>query len=195
MTRRYWRLFVGGVICLVSVLACHPLSVTDSLEETGSSSVSDRIQHPAIEQRFENGDFQLVIRAVDDWDTPRAIAQLYESDSLRWERPLPHGYGPRYAVVGPQGQVLLLDEYINVASDYAIALFSPQGQQIAQYSFDDIQQKAAVPAAKLTRQATSGWWISAPPPSSAPTNQVIISTGGTTLTIHLLTGELSRRDI
>lgn len=172
-------------------------TVEQSTAEQRADWQGDRLPHPPVRQNFRNGDFQLVITAVDGWETPGAIASLYKGDRLLWEQPLTHEYGPRFAVVGQQGQVLLLDEYINVASSRAITILNPDGNKIAQYSFEDISGQLAVPAATLTRHAASGWWITAVPsvPPEATTPEVFIPTGGTTLSVNLSTGEISRHDL
>lgn len=191
---RYWLLLSFVLLGVLVAIALKATTVSDSvgMPDTPTAELTgDRLRHPPVRQSYENGAFRLTIEAIDGWETPSAIAQLYEGNVLRWQQSLPHEYGPRFAVVGRQGQVLLLDEYINVASEYAIALYSPKGEQIAQYSFDDISQTLDIPAAQLTRWATSGWWISAAPSSTAVTDQVTVQTGGTALIIDLSTGTLT----
>ena len=161
-------------------------------------STSDRLAYPPRRQTFTTGPYQLVITATDQWDTPAVTGTLYKAGSRLWQCALPHEYGPRFALVSPTGRVLLLDEFINVASPYALTLLDLEGNAIAQYSFDDIKQTLAVSSAALTQQATSGWWISAPPRLSAEDaskagQQALIQTGGTTLEVDLNTGALSRR--
>ena len=89
------------------------------------------------------------------------------------------------------GTVLMVDDFINVASESAIALFNPQGILIAQYSFNDIQQFLNIPPAEIASKATSGWWVSAPPAMSQDEDTAYILTGGTRLDIDLMTGELN----
>ena len=163
---------------------------SDSLE-------ADSITLPPTRQTFANGDYQLVIEAAnqfpttDQWQAENAIAKLYKNDTLQWQQPLPHAYGPRFVVLSAYGKTLLLDEFINVASPYAITLLSATGEQIAQYRFEDVADALALPAVAITQQATSGWWISTPPALSARENLVFIQTGGQYLTVELITGELT----
>ncbi len=150
----------------------------------------DSISHPPLEQVFTKGDYRLVITAGDQWETPVAIAQLYEGNTLQWEQTIPHSYGPRFALVSAQGQVLLLDEFINVASDRAVTVISATGEPIAQHSFNDVKNTLSVSAAALTQQASSGWWISAPPRLNEPAGKALVAAGGKTLEIDLNQGEL-----
>ncbi len=156
-------------------------------------TTADRIAQPPLRQIFTNEPYRLVISAADQWQTPRVRGQLYEGDTLRWQKDLPHEYGPRFALIGPAGQVLLLDEFINVASPYALTLIDLDGEVVVQRSFDDVQKALDISPAILTEQATSGWWISAPPSLNGRGSHALVETGGTTLKVDLATGELSRR--
>lgn len=173
-----------------------------SVDVIESDSVSsDSISLPPTKQTFTSGDYQLVIEAAapnstnqlqtDQWQTEAAIAYLNKNDMLQWEKALPHAYGPRFVVLNTDGQTLLLDEFINVASPYAITLISATGKQVAQYSFEDIEATLSLPTASITQQATSGWWISAPPALSQHEEHVFIQTGGRQLMVELVTGELT----
>ncbi|MEL6553939.1 MAG: hypothetical protein AAFQ63_10835 [Cyanobacteria bacterium J06621_11] len=168
---------------------------------------SDSIALPPVSQTFTAGDYQLVVEAQTlrqdpqqpdrlstEWQTEAAIAILARNDTLQWEKALPHAYGPRFVVLTTNGQTLLLDEFINVASPYAITLLDAMGNQVAQYSFDEVKSAIALPAATLTQQATSGWWISAPPELSVNEDTVLIQTGGQVLMVDLMTGELTAGD-
>lgn len=158
---------------------------------------ADGLTYPPRRQTFTAGSYQFVVTATDQWQTPTATGTLYEGDRRLWQRNLPHEYGPRFVLVSSAGQVLLVDESINVASPYALTLLDPAGNVMAQYSFDDIKRMLGVSSAELTRQATSGWWISAPPTLSDAADRTgaiaLIPTGGTTLEVNLATGELNCR--
>ena len=173
-----------------------PNGVSPAAVETVSETASlDRLTRPPTRQTFTNGAYQLEITAKDSWRSPSAIGKLYKNGTLLWQKDLPHQYGPRFSLVSPSGQVILFDEYINVASPYAIALVSSTGETTRQYSFDDIKQALPdVAPADFTRQAASGWWISSLPTLDAADNLARVETGGTTLELDLATGELSRSD-
>lgn len=170
--------------------ALTPQAISTDIEP---AIATDRIALPPVRQTFDNGPYQLVISTKDQWQTPVTIGQLYEGSTLRWQTDLPHEYGPRFALISPAGQVLLLDEFINVASPYALTLINPAGEVVVQRSFDNVQKALDISPATLTQQATSGWWISAPPQLNARGDHALVQTGGTTLEIDLTTGELSCR--
>ncbi|MEL6259606.1 MAG: hypothetical protein AAFR12_00935 [Cyanobacteria bacterium J06626_6] len=165
----------------------------DLEKQVVAPSSPDRLTHPPLRQTVANQGYQFVVSAADGWETPAATGTLYESGTPLWEVELAHQYGPRFAIVSSTGQVLLIDEFINVASSRAIALYSVQGELMAQHSFDDIQQTLDLPRARLTQKATSGWWVSAPPALNEAGDIGLVQTGGTTLSIDLLTGHLSHR--
>lgn len=169
------------------------IPVSERAVVTPVTTASDRMSHPPIRQTFTAGPYQLVVKAENRWETPVATSEFYNGGTLLWEKDLPHQYGPRFALVSEQGHVLLLDEFINVASPHALTLLNVEGETLIQKSFEDIQETLAVTPAELTAQATSGWWISAPPAVAPEGESVLVQTGGTTLEINLNTGELSRR--
>ncbi|MEL6604680.1 MAG: hypothetical protein AAFP20_15820 [Cyanobacteria bacterium J06614_10] len=177
------------VSCTQSFAEQTSLELPMSAEQPAASA--DQLTHPPLRQSVTNQRYRFEITAVDGWETPAALGTLYESGTPRWEVELAHQYGPRFALVSPTGQVLLIDEFINVASSRAIALYTAQGDLIAQHSFDDIQQALGISRASLTQKATSGWWVSAPPTLNEAGDLGLVQTGGTTLSIDLLTGHLS----
>jgi len=170
-----------------------PVPVAERAVVTPVSTASDRLSHPPIRQTFSAGPYQLVVNAENRWETPVATSEFYDGGTLLWKKDLPHQYGPRFSLVSAQGHVLLLDEFINVASPHALTLLNVEGETLIQKSFADIQAALEVTPAELTAQATSGWWISAPPEISPDGKTALVQTGGTTLEINLNTGELSRR--
>jgi hypothetical protein len=93
----------------------------------------DAIATPPTEQSYlsPNGHYRFEITTPDHWQTQTATGKLYRIQSnqatLLWQSPLPQHYGPRFTVLGPAGQILMLDEAINVASPYAILLLSSEG--------------------------------------------------------------------
>lgn len=163
---------------------------TASTDNSGQIS-RDRLAHPPIRQTFTTEPYQLTILTEDNWRTPLTQAKLEQDDIVLWEETLPHQYGPKFVLIGSQGNVLLLDEFINVASPHAITLIGTNGKVIAQHSFEAIAKTLNLNAADLTKQATTGWWISAPP-TLIDGNRATVSTGGTLLEIDLTTGEISQ---
>lgn len=164
-----------------------------SAETVVETTSVDSLTRPPTIQTFTNGAYKLEIVAKDDWRSPSVIGKLYKNGTLLWEKDLPHQYGPRFSLVSPSGQAILFDEYINVASRYAIAVINSTGETTSQYSFDDINQALPdVDPANFTRQAASGWWISSLPILNSAGDLVRVETGGTTLELDLATGELNR---
>ncbi|MEL7502751.1 MAG: hypothetical protein AAFN18_09800 [Cyanobacteria bacterium J06554_6] len=140
------------------------------------------------------GDYSFEVEAADNWASRQAVGRLHQHiagrDETMWEQMLPQEYGPRFMVVGPQGQVLLLDEFINVASPYAVMLLDSHGDVIAQHSFDDIEAALGVHRSEIVAQANHGWWISDAPVVNEAAGQVGVATGGKTLIIDLTTGQI-----
>ncbi|MBD0337247.1 MAG: hypothetical protein ICV62_17305, partial [Cyanobacteria bacterium Co-bin13] len=66
----------------------------------------------------------LVLQSEADGSSQSLMATLYRANGSlcepQWSRPLPQEYGPRFTLVTDQGYTILLDEWINVASDYAV---------------------------------------------------------------------------
>ena len=158
---------------------------------------ADSIPFPPTRQEFSspNGMYRFVLSTEDNWASKQAIGELFiEIDGNRqslWTCPLPHEYGPRFVLVSSQGQVLLLDEWINVASRYAVMLLSRESALQAQHSFDVLQEKLAVPRASIVEMARYGWWIAAPPTLDNAEETAAIETAGKVLAINLENGELS----
>lgn len=157
----------------------------------------DFISLPPTHQEFSSpdGKYVFVLSAVDNWTSKQAIGELFEGgeggrQSL-WTSSLPHEYGPRYVLVSSQGQVLLLDEWINVASRQAVMLLSRENVLLGQHSFDAIQKILAVPRASIVAMAQSGWWIASPPTLNESGETVRVETAGKVLVIDLTNGELS----
>ena len=157
-----------------------------------SDTSSDRLAHPPMRQTFTADPYQLAIFSEDNWQTPLTQAQFLKANTVLWEKALPHQYGPKFVLVSTQGNVLLLDEFINVASPHAVTLIGTSGEVIAQHSFQDVSQALNVSAADLTRQATSGWWISTPPLLADLGNYAVVKAGGTALEINLTTGSIGQ---
>ena len=205
MNRFLWLIGLPVAVAIISMIAssinqqqkisqalspaAQPSTIV-AIAATDGNLGGDRLTHPPIRQTFTTGNYRLVISTEDNWKTPLAQAKLFNGDKVLWEKALPHQYGPKFVLIGTQGNVLLLDEFINVASPHAITLIDTKGQAIAQHSFKDIQTTLNLSTADLTEQATTGWWISAPPTLTELGNCAIILTGGTTLTIDLETGTI-----
>lgn len=147
---------------------------------------------PPAERRFGSA-FVLTIRTLDGWKTPLGRATLVDSrGEVRWERELPHHHGPRRVLVTLDGQVLLVDEWINVLSRYALTLIAPSGVTVAQYSGEQIISLLGVPRAAIRLNARWGPWMTTEPKLVG--DAVFFAAGGRRLVLGLADGQLSARD-
>jgi hypothetical protein len=147
---------------------------------------ADRIDVPPIERQFRSlsGGFVLTVNAVDAWKTPFARATLRNAaGAVQWEKQLPHHHGPRRALVTAGGRVLLVDEWINVASKYALTLIARDGTTVAAYSAEQA----------ITSHARFGPWRAAGPNLSADGRSADFSAGGKRLSLRLSDGRLTAR--
>jgi len=91
------------------------------------------------------------------------------------------------------GAVITFDEWINVSTRYAVALFDRAGKTVAQHSTDEIQATLGLPMSEVTRRAKNGWWMSAAPTLNAAGDEARVATAGKTLSVQLLDGHLTAR--
>lgn len=157
----------------------------------------DQRDIPPVERKFASstGGFELRIFSDQNWKTRQAIAELRKGAKAVWRRDLPHSYGPRDAVVLSGGKVVLLDEWINVASKLAIVLLDEEGQTIATYSYNDVKRVSGETSKGLTRGAAlgpyrKGTWLSSKPALSG--NFVVVSAGDVQLSLDCQSGALKR---
>ena len=162
--------------------------------------MSDRILLPPLtrEASSPGGRFHLTIQAVDGWKSPRARAELREDEGasakLLWSLHLPHEQGPRRALISDQGEVILVDEWINVASRRALTLIGTNGKVRASYSAEEIFAVLAVPLREVTAHAKLGIWLAAEPVFSRDGRAVLFQGGGRHLALRLDDGKLSLAD-
>jgi hypothetical protein len=158
----------------------------------------DKKTRPPAIRRFtaDTGAFQLEVTSSNNWRTSQAHAEMFAvSSSGRrsvWSIPLPQRYGPALAVVAVSGGALLVDEWINTPSPYALMVIAPDGRTVSTHSMTDIATAAGLVPAQLTASAASGPWMSAPPVYLAVPDAMLIEAGGVRLRIDLKTGKLLR---
>ncbi len=205
-----WIGLGSSILVVGTALSCgangyEPLPETEAQLETSQLETSTSSPTAAVDTlnlppttrtvATSDGRYSFTVRADSGWETDQVLGTLYRDSAVGtqrlWQRNLPHSYGPRYVVVGDQGQVLLLDEFINVASPYAITLLDSRGEVVAQYSFDDIETQLGVHRADIVEQAQYGWWISNEPQLDKAAGKVTVATGGKRLVIDLTSGEIS----
>ena len=192
---------VGGI--LAGQLAIAPIppdlpQVLSLLSQSQPMLGRDAVPYPPLLRHEVSpaGTYHLVLTLEQDAEgNRRTTASLFETMGDRcqqvWSRPLPHSYGPRLGLVNDRGTVVLLDEWINVASPYAIVVMGPDGEVKAQHSFDDIVAVADQSRAAVVEQAAQGFWIAGRPALNRSGSQVSIPTAGGQLTLDLTTGDLS----
>ncbi|NRR28992.1 hypothetical protein HSX11_02230 [Oxalobacteraceae bacterium] len=157
---------------------------------------SDFVPFPAVFRKMESPDGRYVfeVRSTDGWKTTHAVGRLLENAAagrrVIWEKVLPQEYGPRYFLVGRQGQVVLFDESINVKSRYAIVLMQqPETHQVV-HDFDAVRRALELSAATLTELARGGWWLQGAPSLDPSGAQAIVPAGDKFLGVDLISGQL-----
>lgn len=141
-----------------------------------------------------SGAYHLVLTLTEADGQRSTIASLYAAtDNLCqqiWSQPLPHSYGPRLAIVNDRGIVVLLDEWINVASPHAIVVLDSEGAVMAQHSFDDIVAVTRQSRAEVVEQAAQGFWLAGNPEINRAGSRLVVPAAGGLISLDLATGEL-----
>ncbi|MEP0949465.1 hypothetical protein NC992_21470 [Leptolyngbya subtilissima DQ-A4] len=157
----------------------------------------DSIPHPPLlrHETSPAGNYHLILMlGKDEAGTQRTTASLFETLGDRcqqvWSHTLPHSYGPRLALVNDAGTVVLLDEWINVASPRAIVMMGLDGEVMAQHSFDDIVEVTGQSRAAVVDQAAQGFWLSGSPEMDLTGDRMTIPAAGGQLSLDLATGEM-----
>ncbi len=156
--------------------------------------MKDRIDLPPAERQFNSvsGNYICTLKTLDAWKTPKAWAtlRLVSTGAVLWQRELPHHHGPRRVLVTNAGQVVLVDEWINVLSLQAVMLIAPDGVTTSQYQAEQILNLLAVPRKKVTDAARVGPWMSEEPMLSPDGKEVRFRAGGRSLRLRLEDGRL-----
>lgn len=182
-----------AAFCVVAAL----LQVPAKAEPPALSVAEDRLVTPSPLRYFMSvdGKFRLAVRARDDWKTPFTVATLtrYGQTPGRylWSRALPHEYGPRRALVSTQGEVVLVDEWINIISIHALTVIGPKGKVLRVHEGEDVLALLDVPRREVSAHARVGNWMSAEPVFSEDGRQVILKSAGRELRLDLVDGGLS----
>ena len=140
-----------------------------------------------------NGQYRLSIVTLDNWRTPRAIGELMKTEGSGaplWRRTLPQNYGSKYAVVSDQGVSVMLDEWHNVKSPYAVVMFDLDGRILAQHDVEAVREVLGIELHELTAAARRGWWLASAPSVTEDGTAVTVKAGGRILTIDLIMGEM-----
>ena len=86
----------------------------------------------------------------------------------------PQEYGPRHALVGNRGDTLLLDEWTNVMSRYAVMLIDQRNQIVTQRAFKNVEAVVGVPLGPIVPEERSGFWMGGPPTLDAEANRTVV---------------------
>jgi len=184
--RRYRRHFLAS-LCL-----CLTLPVSDV-------RATDEMRAPPSREAFASpgGAFEFCVEMTGpeaEWAKNGSTGSLYRLDAgerqLLWTRPLPQAYRPRFALVSDHGEVVLLDQWINVAGPHAVTVLDASGEVIASHSFADVADALGVPGREIVPLARFGPWMSAEPRSASDGRSVRVATGGRMLRIDFATGSL-----
>lgn len=165
-------------------------------EETSLGVGEDAIAPPPQHQTILSPEKThiLVLQAAEDWSLKQLTATLYEVNDTAcqplWSQVLPQEYGPRFVLVTNQGHTVLLDEWINVASNYAVMVLNAAGQTVAQHGFDAVAQVLQVPRSDIVERARHGWWITREPTLSRDGQTVEVGAAGKRLHITVSNGQL-----
>ena len=137
--------------------------------------------------------FELVLSAPSQGQSAQAELFAVAADGRRplWRQALPHEQGPRTAVVADGGEVVLLDEWINVPSRHALLLLDPQGRRRAHYNFDELVGILQLPRKTVAQHAVQGAWLAGEPRWSTDGRQLLLPAGGRTLSLQLADGRLT----
>ena len=149
----------------------------------------DQVPAPPPVEVFDSpsGTYRFTLRAPADWQTGAPEGELVKTDgsgSKRlWRQALPQEYRARFALVTDRGLVVMLDDWWNVRSGYAVMLVGPDGEEVAVWRYDDVQATLGVPISELVAKAKHGPWISAPPQLDVDGIGVLVPAAGKHLVI------------
>ena len=142
-----------------------------------------------------NRKFEFSVVSTSNWQTPNSRGVLVEINSgkrkIIWQQNLPQQYGPRFILPSDSGQVLLLDDWLNIKSAQAIYIIHPFSGSKTAYSFDQIIKQSGFSASTLTAHARYGsWWIAGMPSLEKGGNIAVIPVAKRNIVVDLNTGKL-----
>lgn len=186
------RALASGLVLVLSSVAAAACSSAPVVEQ---ATVTDARELPPESRTFRSpsGAHELTVLTADRWQSPQARVVLRALSPSRtlWDTTLPQELGPRRAVVTDRGAVVLVDEWINVPSQYALMVLDVTGRRLATYSLDDLIRVLEVPRRAISDNATLGIWLSAEPALSADGLSVRFRTAGRGLILQLSDGQLT----
>ena len=157
----------------------------------------DRITLPPLQEVFfsTTKNYMFVVSTPDQWKSMKSFGELFEIGGENrkplWRKALPHNFRPRFVVVSDKGGVLLLDEWINVKSPYAVMVLDRGNNVVAQYQFDEVQKFLDVAGPVIVKMAKHGIWITSPPKLDGSGEAALVEAAGKVFVIRLSDGNLS----
>jgi len=171
----------------IVMLALSGAATSDSLP------ASDRKVLPPATRAVESpqGDYRLELKNPDEKTALAVLIATREANRTLWEKRLPHHHGPRVGLVGPDGTVVLLDEWINVFTKHAITVFGRDGATLAVHSTDDVAAFLSLSRAELAAKAKFGPWMRGAPFLTESGDHVAVPMGQHSLLVNLRDGSLA----
>lgn len=176
------------------------LLMTASSGPSGAAYANDSATLPPSSRVAESNNkaYRFRIFTTDNWQTPFPQGVLKSSPNakmgLAWTGKLPQHYGPRFLLVTSNGDVILLDSWLNTKPTPAIAVFYGGKRSWVSFSFEDVRRSLGVPPALLAEKARLGsWWISGKPYLDASEDRVFVPAGGKNLILDLRRNSLTSR--
>ena len=195
-----WPAALAASLSIGAASGCRAVgaNVARGTDETAKDvSTDDFVAFPAAfrEAVSPDGHFVFSVRTADAWQSRHARGRLVENapggPRVVWDQVLPQEYGPRYFLVGNQGQIVLFDESINVKSRYAVVLMNYKTSQSVVHDFAAVARTLELPAASIVERAKSGWWLAGAPSIDAAGTHARAPAGGRFVLVDLSTGRLS----
>lgn len=141
--------------------------------------------------KSRNGAYHFRVHTTDNWRSPFPLGTLSTSSAngqnVWWQRRLPQHYGPRFMVVTPSGDVVLLDSWLNGKPVHAVSVLNNRNGSLVNFSYEDVLRSLGLSSAMLAERARFGsWWITAKPSLDWSGNLVLIPAGGKTLVVNAM---------
>lgn len=133
--------------------------------------------------------FSIVIESQEKHARLKLLSSSNDSVAL-WTKLLPHQIGPRYGFVSESGTVVLLDEWLNVFSPFAITVFDVNGEELVTYSTDEVASELKISRRQLAQTAKVGPWMRGRPFISDDGKDVVIPMGESKLFVNMVDGSL-----
>jgi len=183
------------IAAILSVAAIAAFGTSVSVAQRGGTRI-DAISRPAATRTFtsRSGAYTLRLSNHDGWRSATVVGELSRIGKTGpqpvWRKELSQPYGPRFAYISDAGAVVLVDEWRNIPSQFALMAIDPAGHLTAQYTFDKIVEALGVPRRSLSDHARVGIWMTEVPLFSSGQKSMRFKTGGRTMDLTLASGQL-----